>query len=320
MVMSSNLLRPGDVMQLFYDYAEKDDNFMTEVVLNFVNSAVQRRLGKVDYEWLYDFKSYYVKHDATLFTALVLINRFINLNPKPSIYYELTATELFVVATLAAVKFLQDPDSMDSVTNQILSENLNIELKDIKKAELDFYKALSWNLFVSNSDFVDFVSMKLIAPMRSYIESRNRPKVPSQRSVSQPSNLRTNHLTVRYLRRNRVFAKLPSARSMALAATALLTISYSASLLYHQTGSCRLSSTSLNCDLPDPRLSIPISMFPNQTKCNIAQSALYKPPANEFQSYPLIHYTPRTCGIKIFPKLAQNTTCRNSSLLISGIS
>lgn len=293
---------------------------MTKIVLNFVNSAVQRQLGKVDCEWLYDFKSYCVKHDATLFTALVLINRFINLNPKPRIYYELTATELFVVANLAAVKFLQDADSMDSVTNQTLSENLNIELKDIKKAELDFYKALSWNLFVSNSDFVDFVTMRLIAPMRSYVESRSRSKVPPRRSVSQPSNFRTNHLTVRYLRRNRVFAKLPSARSMALAATALLTISCSASMLYHQMGSCRLSSTSLSCDLPDPCLPSSISMFPNQTKRNITRSDLYKPPTNESQSYPLIQYTPRTCGIKLFPKPVQNTTCWDSSPLIPGIS
>ncbi|VDO03504.1 unnamed protein product [Rodentolepis nana] len=210
--MTSDPSRPEDVMRMFYDYAEKDDNFMTQIVLNFVNSAVQRQLGKVDFEWLYEFKSSYAKCDATLFTALVLINRFINLNPKPSIYYELTATELFVVATLAAAKFLQDAGSMDSVTNQTLSENLDIELKDIKKAELDFYNALSWNLFVSNSDFVEFVTMKLIAPMRSYLESRSRPKVRPRRSVSQLSAIQPNHLTTRYIQRNRVLPKLPSAR------------------------------------------------------------------------------------------------------------
>ncbi|VDL49836.1 unnamed protein product [Hymenolepis diminuta] len=208
---SLNRQRPEDVMQLFYDYAEKDDNFMTEIVLNFVNSAVQRQLGKVDSEWLYDFKSYYVKSDVTLFTALVLINRFGNLSPKPSIYYKLTATELLVFATLAAVKFLQDADSVDAVTNQTWAGNLKSELDDIKKAELDFYKALSWDLFVSSSDFVDFVNMKLIAPMRSHIEARNRPKGRPQRFVSHVSNFQTNQLTISSQRRKRVFAKLPSA-------------------------------------------------------------------------------------------------------------
>lgn len=49
--------------------------------------------------------SYYVKSDVTLFTALVLINRFGNLSPKPSIYYKLTATELLVFATVRKLIF-----------------------------------------------------------------------------------------------------------------------------------------------------------------------------------------------------------------------
>ncbi|KAM3182508.1 hypothetical protein ACTXT7_012227 [Hymenolepis weldensis] len=190
---SLNRKRPEDVMQLFYDYAEKDDDFMTEIVLNFVNSAVQRQLGKVDSEWLYDFK------------------RFGNLNPKPSIYYKFTATELLVFATLAAVKFLQDADSVDAVTNQTWAGNLNAELKDIKKAELDFYKALSWDLFVSSSDFVDFVNKKLIAPMRSHIEARNKSNSRPQRFISQLFNFQTNQPATSSQQRKRVFAKLPSA-------------------------------------------------------------------------------------------------------------
>lgn len=109
------------------------------------------------------------------------------------------------------MKFLQDADSVDAVTNQTWAGNLNAELKDIKKAELDFYKALSWDLFVSSSDFVDLVNMKLIAPMRSHIEARNKPKGRPQRFVGQLSNFQTNQPAISSQPRKRVFAKLPSA-------------------------------------------------------------------------------------------------------------
>ncbi|VUZ56967.1 unnamed protein product [Hymenolepis diminuta] len=161
--------------------------------------------------------------------------------------------------------------------------------------------------------------MKLIAPMRSHIEARNRPKGRPQRFVSHVSNFQTNQLTISSQRRKRVFAKLPSAVSMALAATALLTISCSASLLYHRMGS-RRSFTSLNCDIPDPCLSIPIFMFPHHMKCNTNRSTLYILSANETQSYSLIECTPRICSVQMSPQLAQNTVSRNSALLLPGIS
>lgn len=110
---------------------------------------------------------------------------------------------------MAALKFLEDPDSEEAMTNQMWSECVNIELEDLNKMEVDFYRALDWNLFVSLAEFEAFITEALISPLQSHIEIRSPPKGRLQRSVKRKS-----HALIQSKDRDKelVFSRLPSAK------------------------------------------------------------------------------------------------------------
>ncbi|VDK37392.1 unnamed protein product [Taenia asiatica] len=152
----------------------KSRNLISKRVINFVNSATERQLGKLD---IYTFSEFLSKvTSTTLITALILVDKFRRLDPKPLLFYEITATELLIVATMAASKFLHDTDTDEASSNSTWAANFDIDLKTLNAMELRFFSALHWNLFVSKSDFNEFLMNRFAVAVHSGKAIRNRSK------------------------------------------------------------------------------------------------------------------------------------------------
>ncbi|KAL5966118.1 Protein CNPPD1 [Taenia solium] len=158
----------------FSDFS-RSRNLFSKRVINFVNSATERQLGKLD---IYTFSEFLRSKvtSTTLITALILVDKFRRLDPKPLLFYEITATELLIVATMAASKFLHDTDTDEASSNGTWAANFDIDLKTLNVMELRFFSALHWDLFVSKSDFNEFLMNRFAVAVHSGKAIRNRSK------------------------------------------------------------------------------------------------------------------------------------------------
>lgn len=77
---------------------------------------------------------------------------------------------------MAASKFLHDTDTEEASSNGTWAANFDIDLKALNVIELRFFSALHWNLFVSKSDFNEFLMNRFAAVVHSDKAIRNKPK------------------------------------------------------------------------------------------------------------------------------------------------
>ncbi|VDM25746.1 unnamed protein product [Hydatigera taeniaeformis] len=197
----------------------KGGSLLSKRVIDIVNSATERQLGRLD---IYTFSEFLSKvTSTTLITALILVDKFRQLDPKPLLFYEITATELLIVATLAASKFLHDTDTEEGLSNGAWASTFDIDLKALNAMEIRFFSALHWNLFVSKSDFNDFLMNRFAAPVPSGKVVRNRSKRqhpdPIVRGISSTSFRQ---------KRGKSLPRWSLAKAMAMCAAAFLAFSH----------------------------------------------------------------------------------------------
>ncbi|VDD80531.1 unnamed protein product [Mesocestoides corti] len=135
-------------------------NCLSGTVINLVNSATGRQLGKLDVYTLSEFISKVTP--STLITALIFVEKFHAIEPKPLLFSEITATELLVVATMVASKFLYDTDSEEALCNSDWANEFDIDLKTLNLMEIRFLRSLDWKLFVSKSHIDEFIARHLV--------------------------------------------------------------------------------------------------------------------------------------------------------------
>jgi len=83
--------------------------------------------------------------------ALIYLKR---LNKQDPNYLQCVASsDLFVVSTMVASKFLFDDGTDDECYNDDWACGVGMDLEKLNRLEIDFLNALSWNLNVSKSDF-----------------------------------------------------------------------------------------------------------------------------------------------------------------------
>ncbi|KAL5109653.1 Protein CNPPD1 [Taenia crassiceps] len=202
----------------FSDFPESS-NLISRRVINIVNSATERQLGKLD---VYTFSEFLSKvTSTTLITALILVDKFRRLDPKPLLFYEITATELLIVATMAASKFLHDTDTEEASSNGTWAANFDIDLKALNVMELRFLSALHWNLFVSKSDFNEFVMNRFAVAVHSDKAIRGK----SKRQLSDPMARETSFDSFTQKSR-KIHRRWSLAKAMAMCAAAFLALSH----------------------------------------------------------------------------------------------
>nr|VZI46069.1 unnamed protein product [Spirometra erinaceieuropaei] len=154
----------------------EDSEALLDTILSLVNSATKRQLGALDLYSLSEFIRCSKVSPATLVTALIFVEKCKNLNPKPRLFSEITATELLIVATMVASKYLHDTDTEEAFCNFDWAAEFNIELKSLNRLEVRFLYSLDWCLFVSKTEFAAFVARYL--PVKScQTHSTNRPPI-----------------------------------------------------------------------------------------------------------------------------------------------
>ncbi|CDS42825.1 cyclin 2 [Echinococcus multilocularis] len=200
---------------------QKGGNLLSKTVINLVNSATERQLGKLDIYTFLKFLRCSEVTSTTLITALILVDKFRQLDPKPLLFYEITATELLIVATMAASKFLHDTDTKEASSNGTWAANFDIDLKVLNVMEIRFFSALGWNLFVSQSDFNKFIMSGFAAAVHHGKAVRDKSKRHHPYSIVRkisPAHFdrKSGNLQPRWV----------LAKAMAVCAAALLALSH----------------------------------------------------------------------------------------------
>ncbi|KAM7538434.1 hypothetical protein Aperf_G00000068189 [Anoplocephala perfoliata] len=302
----------------------RDDDLLSDSVINFVNSAVERRLGLLDIYTLSEFLRLVVifmtfvrcsnVNSATLITALVMIGKFRRLNPKPDLYYEITATELLIVATMAASKFLHDTDSDESMCNQTWASNFDYDVKDLNNLEVKFYSSLAWNLFVSKSEFEGFVVNNFIFRMHPNDIGLHKPGRHSHTAAKRISEIRMNRKMIG------AHFKWPMAKAMTVVAAAFLAISHSGLSLVH--------NDYVGFQIPkSPLVNTPSFNIRNQSRLDVGSlptsaiplSSMYIP--NGSTSLPPFEYDlHRRCASATRTSWSVKNPMHNFTLLKAGVS
>ncbi|VDN15409.1 unnamed protein product [Dibothriocephalus latus] len=199
-----------------------------KTILRLVNSATKRQLGTLDPYSLSEFISCSKVSPATLVTALIFVEKFKNLNPKPRLFSEITATELLIVATMAASKYLHDTDTEEAFCNVDWATEFNLELKSLNRLEVRFLYSLDWCLFVSKAEFATFVS-RYLSIKTCQAHSSNRPPIAHEgrnaSSTTIPEACAKSRTTANCHFPSGLNPKWPLAKAVTVFAAAFLAVS-----------------------------------------------------------------------------------------------
>lgn len=142
---------------------------LTDLALKFFSKAVPNYgLDQLDMDYVSSVSGSTRLSPCAMILALIYLER---LQIKNSDYLEsVSPSGLFVVTMLVASKFLFENED-DIVTNQIWSEALNMDIKELNLLEQKFLAAIDWQLYVDSSEFFQYLSgvEKMIAVKQSSV-------------------------------------------------------------------------------------------------------------------------------------------------------
>lgn len=121
---------------------------MTELAVDYLRDIAPRELGRIDMYWASSMCQESYVSPCTLMVALMYARRLKLNNTK---YLEtVQSSNLLLVSMMVASKFLVE---VDDTTLEEWMKASNMDSHDLYELEMDFLKAIDWNLFVSVDDF-----------------------------------------------------------------------------------------------------------------------------------------------------------------------
>nr|CAX75625.1 hypothetical protein [Schistosoma japonicum] len=143
---------------------------VSDRIVEIVNSASRRRLGKLDtfmvleYLWyVYLFQLIYhlccsSKNvpPVSVLTALLFIEKLVVADPYSPLLTEVTAIDLFAVSMVVASKYLHDDDTDNGMYNAEWANEFDMDLKELNELEVKFISALNWEFFVTTPQILCF--------------------------------------------------------------------------------------------------------------------------------------------------------------------
>ncbi|KAH8849996.1 Protein CNPPD1 [Schistosoma japonicum] len=130
--------------------------YFSDRIVEIVNSASRRRLGKLDTFMVLEYLCSKNVPPVSVLTALLFIEKLVVADPYSPLLTEVTAIDLFAVSMVVASKYLHDDDTDNGMYNAEWANEFDMDLKELNELEVKFISALNWEFFVTTPQILCF--------------------------------------------------------------------------------------------------------------------------------------------------------------------